>query len=548
MDRAVSLRAAVTTILVFGMFACRGSQPEEPLPRGDGPSLIVVISVDQMRSDYIERFRDEFTGGLGWILDRGIVYSNAHQNHAATSTSPGHATIATGVEPARSGIIENSWYDRETGLWTYSADVDDQGSPIYLEVDALGDWLKAHDPRSLVFTASAKDRSAVMLGGQRPDAAYWYDEPTGTWTGSHLGRGPEREWVTELNDSRWLDQFFGIAWEPLDAEPPSADLGLVAVDTGVLQRDFPHVLGGSSVQPGSSFYRDVYESPWIDEYLAELAKRLLDNEPVGRDGSVDFLGLSFSALDTAAGHDYGPDSPEALDVLRRLDRLLDDLLAHLDRTVGLRHVVLALSGDHGVVRLPEVRQQLGLEGRRLGPEDYLCMQQAGGRLVESFGPGDWIARGLYLNDEFIAQSGVDKDEVVRTLAAAIEGCEAVERVWTTADIESLPTDADTVAERYRNNHFPSRGPDLHVQHKPFYLDDEGLGTTHGSVYDYDSGVPVVFVVPGTKPKLIDRRVATADIAPTLGALVGVAPTSDVDGVDLTNDFERDEPARPERYP
>ena len=169
------------------------------VPRGDDPSLVVLIVVDQLRGDYLERFRPVLDGGLGWLLDNGAVYSDAHQNHAMTATAPGHATISTGVEPSRSGIIGNEWFNRETGLSEYSAGV--SNSPANLEVTAIGDWFKAADLRSKVFTVSGKDRSAVMMGGQRPDAAYWYDKSDGVWTSSRYYTRAIEPWLEIALDS-----------------------------------------------------------------------------------------------------------------------------------------------------------------------------------------------------------------------------------------------------------------------------------------------------------------------------------------------------------
>ena len=521
---------ALAMTLLAASIAITHCAPATPLPRGDGVSLVVMVVVDQMRGEYLQRFRHLYKGGLAYLLDNGVVFSDAHHNHAMTATAPGHAALSTGMEPARSGIVGNSWFDRATGEDVYSAGRSQ--SPVNLKVTAIGDWLKRADPRAKVFTASPKDRSAVMLGGQQPDAAYWYDRTRGTWRSSQYYRGADREWMTAFHDQRLLDQYFGTAWIPLVGEHawPEAEVG--SLDRGAFDWGFPYVFGGPAPVPGSSYYDAIYSSPYMDWYLLQFAKALVQNEDLGQDGSIDFLGLSFAALD-AVGHAYGPNSPEVLDVLCRLDLYLQELFDFLDQQVGLEHVIVALSADHGVVPLPEYRAIEQQQGRRLGARDVLCMQGVGARLDDRLGADEWLLKGFYLNEETITRRGLTKAEVEKTLAALVVECEAVQQVWTSTGLQSSQPGSDPVRERFRNNYYPGRSPDLIVQLRPYYLYYPGTGTTHGSVYDYDSRVPLVILAPGVTPRRIEVRVSTVDLAPTLARMVGLEAPPGLDGVDLT---------------
>lgn len=507
----------------------------EPLPRGDDPSLVVLIVVDQLRTDYLERFAPVLQGGFARLRERGAYFTDAHQDHAETSTAPGHATISTGREPRSHGIIGNSWFSRATGLPEYNSGI--SGTPENLEATTLGDWMKAADPRSRVVTASGKDRSAIMLGGQRPDAAYWYDDDRGEWTSSSYYVRADKPWVAAFNGRNWLRRYLGELWVPLLDAEARAELDVVDLDTGVVRHGFPHAIGDYSAHDGPDFYGGIYDSPFVDAYLAEFARAIVQNEQLGLDGSPDLLGISFSALDTV-GHDYGPHSPEALDVLMRLDVLLDELLDFLDAEVGLEHIVFALSSDHGVVDLPEVRRLRGQEGYRLGPEDVQCIQRAAVQLRDEFGDEDWLRYGGYLDHALIADRGLDADVIAARLAELVERCEAVAKAWTAAEIEALPPTGGTDAERrMRNNYYPGRSADVQLQLREYYLyDSSPLGTGHGSVYDYDSGVPILFAGPGIEPGTIDEFVTTADIAPTLAALLGIPAPTDLDGRDLSGDW------------
>lgn len=531
-----SFRAALLprflALALLSTAACAPAQ--ELLPRGEEPSLVVLLAVDQMRADYLERFRPLFEGGLARLLDEGAVFADAHHEHSMTSTAPGHATLVTGSSPARTGIVGNTWIDHETGESVYAAGPSSERSPALLEVTALGDWLKARDPRSKVFTASAKDRSAVMMGGQDPDGAYWYDQWTGEWRSSSYYRRAARPWLDAFNERRWPDALFGTLWSPLEGVEVPDELGIRALDTGVYDISGPHSLGGMALRPGPSFYGAIYDSPFIDAYLAELARVLVREEELGLDGSPDLLGLSFSALDSV-GHDYGPDSGEVLDVLLRLDRLLGELLEYLESEVGRDYLVVGLSADHGVQPLPELADPSGPAARRLGDDDYACVQRAGDALAERLGGGDWFVGsdgGFYLDDEALTALGADPAEVEDLAADLLEQCDAIRKVWTNAELAAASS-SEPDWQRFKASYFPSRSPDLTLQFEPYFLYQSGLGTTHGSPYDYDSQVPFVIWAPGVDPAAIDTRVATVDMAPTLARLAGIEPPPGLDGVDRT---------------
>ena len=198
---------------------------------------MLFLVIDQFSQEYLARMEQVLSGGFGYLLDNGVVFTNAHQNHANTVTGAGHATLATGAYPRRSGIIGNRWHDRETGEEIYSVDDEQHGvSPSNLLVDTIGDWLKNMDPQSKVFTASGKDRSAILTGGHQADGAFW--DSDGNWETSNYYSEPD--WLDTFNEQKWLDQFFGELWEPLPVEDDVLkELSIVTLDEGIYQRSFP---------------------------------------------------------------------------------------------------------------------------------------------------------------------------------------------------------------------------------------------------------------------------------------------------------------------
>jgi arylsulfatase A-like enzyme len=522
--------AALATLTAILAFACAG--PAAPPPDG-APRLVVLIVVDQMRGDYVDRFDRFWQGGFRLLRDRGVEFTDAHHDHAVTQTAPGHSTLVTGCHPRRHGVPSNYWIDRRTGEEIYSGE-DDDGvvSPERLECSTIGDWLKARYPTARVFSIAGKDRSAVLEAGREADGVFFYDDETGGWkTSTYYYRKPPA-WLDEFNDERWLDGRFGEPWEPLPAAPEDlAAVGLVPFDLGPLEPDLPIAFGGLEPAPGSAFYGDLFASPWMDESMARLAEQLVGAEALGGDEVPDFLALGFSAAD-AVGHDYGPDSPQLLDTLRRLDATLAGLFRFLDRRIGLDHVVLALSSDHGAVPVPEVRQAAGLSGRRADTADVLCMQRVYARLQGRFGAGAWLLDGPFVNRDLARRKGVQPDDVERAAADLMAECPAVVKAWTRSELLADGIEADPVGRLFAHSFNPERSPDFLVQYEEYFLGSRGVASSHGTAWSYDTHVPLLIAGPGVERGVRSDRVRTVDLAPTLAALAGAPALGEIDGADL----------------
>jgi predicted AlkP superfamily pyrophosphatase or phosphodiesterase len=494
------------------------------------PKLVVVIAVDQLRADYMERFRPYFgPGGFNLFLQRGANFAQARYEHSTTSTCPGHAVILTGSYGQVNGIIANDWYDVKRGRETYCAEDSTTTligssqpgrSPRNLFGATVGDALKMNTGgQSRVVTVSAKDRSAIMLGGHLGDAAYWIVDTlfvTSTYYRSDLPA-----WAREFNAGHPIAKYFGRKWERVlpaaayagmgpDDEPPERD------EAG-LGRVFPH-----PVTDGEAFDR----SPFLNEVTAEFAMRAVTAEGLGKDTIPDLLGISFSANDRV-GHTFGPESHEVMDVTVRLDRLLARLLGFLDRTVGRGNVLVVLTADHGVAPMPETLARLhpGTAARRLHPAviDTAVTAAMVARYGAAPAPG-WISYHdtplLYLNRSALAARRISLEEAQEVARAAVLSVPGVHEALTFAELVRL-RDAGAESGAVRSFH-PARSGDVYYRLEPYWQStDDSTGTDHGSGWLYDQRVPVLWHGPGVVPGTYQGAAAVADIAPTLSAFLGL---------------------------
>src|ERR1700719_4034778 len=340
----------------------------------DRPKLVVLLVVDQMRGDYVDKFLPQWTGGLRRLVEEGAWFRDAAYPYAATETCVGHATISTGAFPASHGMVANAWWDRESQkMVTCTADPNAKNSGYAgisakggdsawrMEVPAFAEELKFQtNGATRVVTFSLKARAAITMAGHKADAVTWADG--GGWvTSSVYGGMPVVEqdakthlmkeddgktWTRSLPDgSYWYD-------EKATGAVPSEGWNLT----------FPHPLRGKAAanEPDAAFYEQWASSPFADTYLTRFAEAGVDALGLGKGRGIDFLGISYSSVDYV-GHEFGPRSREIQDILVRLDKDLGNLFAHLDQKVGRGNYVVALSADHGVVPIPEDMQSTGAD-------------------------------------------------------------------------------------------------------------------------------------------------------------------------------------------
>ena len=503
------------------------------------PALVVIVGVDQLRPDRLNR---ELPGGLGRLMREGYVYTRATLDHGLTSTCPGHVVISTGVNPGRAGIPDNSYIDHETMAQRYCLDDSDEAFKVYgtsdirspnaITATTLGDWLKQASPESGVFSISGKDRAAISLGGKQGDRVIWFSTGAGRFTTSgYYGELPG--YVRQFNGRKYFVDGYGGEAPEIWEHPP----GSHRPDDYVGEATMNLRVSGHPLNQGEPSARanQYYFSPWIDLATAELTKVLLEQEQIGQRGVTDYLAVSFSATDVV-GHLYGPYSAESEDALNRLDAALGGLLDVLDKKLGGNYL-LALTADHGVLPLPEWLVETGgmrcpVEGGRLNLKTFgfRALWHLYWNFTRPFGnPSDLVgfsAAGVTVNKAYADELGVTVEEVVASLEAWLEQQDHIVNAWTK---DELMNSDDPMARLFRHSYVEGKSGHIITQLAETCLAFRPEGTSHGSAWLYDRQVPLIFFGRGVATGSSDEEAHSIDIAPTLGGRLGLQLPDNLDG-------------------
>jgi len=540
------LFAVLVSLLGPGLISCK-KEPERLRPR-----LVVVLVIDQFRFDFLEKFNSSFgSDGFRRLIDHGAFFANANYNYVPTYTAPGHAAIFTGSAPAYNGIVGNSWYDRESGqekvmvsddraslVTSYGVESGTRttkpASPRSLIGTTIGDQMRLSNGfRSKVVAMSIKDRAAVLPGGKDANGAYFFDASSGSFVSSDYYFKELPRWVDKFNSQLGPDRFFGKSWDR--ALGPESYATTQAVTTVVggspLGRHLPYKIDGGAASPGEDFYKAFLYTPFASEYLADFAKAAIDGESLGADEYPDLLAISFSTPDLV-GHAYGPDSEEVQDTYIRLDAVIADFLSYVDQKVGLSHTVIAMTGDHGVSPVPQLMSLNKFDAQTIDPEK--CKEAVNSALSVRFGPGKWVLdivnEQVYLDRNLMNQLKADPAEAERITGEALLALPGIARYFTRTQIINGQMSDGPIARRVANGFNPQRSGDVWLITRPFtFLSEGGAATTHGSPYDYDTHVPVIFFGAGIRHGRFYSDCSPTDIAPSLAALLHVEPPPNVVG-------------------
>jgi hypothetical protein len=512
------------------------------------PDLILVVSVDQFRYEYLTRFAPYLSdGGFNRAIKHGANFTRALYPYAVTYTGPGHAAIGTGYVPARSGIVANTWLDRVTATPVYCAE-DKRAvggfSPLNLDSDSLGDRLQEKVAGSKVIGVALKDRAAILMAGRKATAAYWFDPKMPGFTSSNYYRA-NRTMLNAFNSSvpsvlgqhhEWTQSTFIPAADLARLTHDPASLRKFKTNHGGLGVEFPHPIATMD---------DLTYTPFGNDLVLTFAERIIDDEHLGTDdGTPDLLFVGLSSPDYL-GHAFGPDSLEVADSVMRTDRQLEAFFNWLDQKFSGRYTV-AITADHGVQSIPEVARDMGRDAGRVdfqNPKkaantfadlasdrrqlEKLAAKTLGLTVTDKTPIANTLVSyfeepALYLNWSRVAEAHLDSERVKRALRDSAKQIHGIRTAFTSSDLIAVDPKSSAIETAMRLSFRADRSGDVLVTLKPGYVwKYSDTGTTHGQAVEDDQHVPLLFFGRGIAAGTWSDEVAPTFLAKTIGALISV---------------------------
>lgn len=525
------MKKIVFSIFALGFLFQLHAQPVKP-------KLVIGIVVDQMRYDYLYTFQHLYgSDGFNRLLNKGQVFHNVHYNYIPTYTGPGHSSIYTGSTPAVTGIAANDWYNRETGKNVYCTDdagVNTVGnpepkvsmSPANLLVPTVTDQFKSQPGSGKVIAVALKDRGAILPGGKKADAAYWFDSKTGNFISSTYYMRVLPEWVNAFNQQKKWDSYLNTVWNlslPLDRYRGVPDkTSFEKPYKGYTSAEFPHDLKEIRKNYGPGL---VSTTPFGNSLTFDFTREIIKNEKLGTDDVTDFLCVSFSSTDYV-GHHFGPHSLELMDMYARFDRELAAFFTEIDKSIGMENVLIFLTADHGAADVPGFAKSGGFYNTEK------LTKQLGEQFAAKYGVNfikSEINDQLYLDKELMKYKAVSMQQVYADVR------EWAKEPWLLGVFmpdENVNCDLpEEICTRINKGFSRGRSGDIWMIARPNWLPSEceDGGTTHGSPYVYDTHAPLIFIGKQIPAKHRYEPMGIDDIAPSLALFLGLPLPSGATG-------------------
>ena len=504
-------------------------------PAAGTPTLMVFITVDQFRGDYLARYDAQLTGGLRRLVNGGAVFANGVHDHAITETAPGHASTMSGRFPVHTGIVMNS-QGVNTRDYPLLFQANGPGAaPFRFAGTTLTDWLVANDRRTRVLSVSRKDRGAILPIGRSKQSVFWYSSDgeftTSTWYAETLP-----QWVVMFNGAQVPRKSAGRAWNLLRPASDYPEPDSVPLESGGRDFVFPHLMPEDS----SSAAANYVAFPWMDSLTLEFALRGIDAMQLGAGPQTDLLNISLSTTD-AIGHRFGPDSRELHDQILRVDRYLGAFLDSLFRLRDSTRIVIAFTGDHGITPIPGIHLYDPNQNGRIISLDGLNQRMRAGLMAAMVQPAKAVSFDdgvLVMDRSYLRGTRVNADSLIDWFAAEAKKVPGIWRADRMRDLAKADTVADDIARRWLHMFEPmSTNVALVVTTDTWSVWSPAGAAQHGSPHDNDTSVPVLFWGPMFRARHLPDAVRVVDKAPTLAEALGVRPLELLDGRVLKRAFK-----------
>ncbi len=536
MKRKILFTVYLFFISITGLFAQQLHIKERMQINGiERPKLVVGLVIDQMRWDYLFRYYNRYgNGGFKRLMNQGFSYDNMFIPYTPAVTASGHTCLYTGSVASVNGIVGNDWVERDSGIDMYCAQdksvntvgsFSNQGqmSPKNMLVTTIGDELRlATNFKSRVFGIALKDRGGIFAAGHSANAAYWFDDSTGNWITSTYYMNNLPNWVSSFNNSRKVDSMMRVDWNLLydiskydqsRADDEKYERPLQHETTVTFPHSYRSLIGKN--------YYPFRQSPFGNTITFDFAKKMIKQERLGMNGQADMLCVSLSSTDYI-GHRFGPNSLEVEDTYLRLDKDLESFLNYLDATIGKGNYLFFLSSDHGIPQVPDFMKENNMPGGSLRKSDLkkelnlLCVQKFGvNNLIKAI--HDYQ---VYIDNFLIDSAKLDVGIVKATIIQCLKIKPEVINVFDYDSFDKVVMPA-THKEMFAKGYYYKRSGDIQFILKPQYSDVLSIGTEHGTMYNYDTHIPMLWYGWKIRKGSTNRQVYMTDVAPTISALLSI---------------------------
>jgi len=502
------------------------------------PKLVVGIVIDQMRYDYLTRFYNRFgEGGFKRMMNEGFNCKNNHFNYIPTYTGPGHASIYTGTTPKYHGVISNSWFDKDIEKSVYCAEDTSvqslgtlgntgQMSPHRMKTTTFADENRLFTQmQGKTIGIAIKDRGAILPAGHTANAAYWFQgKEEGNWISSSFYMNELPKWVRQFNKKHSVESYLK-EWNTLYDIATYTESGPDLNDfeggfNGKETATFPYDL--KKLQKDNGGYDILKGTAYGNSLTADFAIEAIKSEALGTDDYTDILTVSFSSPDYV-GHNFGVNSKEVQDTYLRLDLDLERLFKSLDELVGKGEYTVFLTADHAAVNVPSYLQSVKIPAGYFNSREF--SMKVNSFVTSTFGASDLIKsisnNQIFLNRKKIKELDLDLDDVQVSIVNEIIDYKFIDKAYTATTLSSTSFPVG-IEQLVQNGFNQKRSGDVVYIFDPAVIAYSKTGSTHGSAFEYDTHVPLLFFGKGIKHGSTLKKTEVVDIAPTVSALLSIS--------------------------
>ena len=397
-----------------------------------------------------------------------------------------------------------------------------QMSPKNMLATTIGDELRlATNFRSRVYGIALKDRGGILPAGHSGNAAYWFDDSTGNWISSTYYMNNLPQWVSNYNALHKTDSMMQNDWNLMydkTVYDQSTD------DDEIFEKSLLHEIKPTFPHSYKKLIgKDYYgfrASPWGNTLTIDFSKQLIENEQLGKSGQTDMLCISISSTDYI-GHRFGPNSLEIEDTYLRLDKDIEAFLNYLDKKIGKDDYLLFLSADHGAPQAPDFMTENKMSGGNLNALNLtdelnkLYYKKYRDSVVKKI-----YEYQIYLNNRKIDSLKLNITDIKKAFINYLKLKPEVVNAFDYAEFEQVILPLQ-IKEKFVMGYFHKRSGDIQIILKPQYTDVLSSGTEHGTWYNYDTHIPLVWYGWKINSGKSNREVYMTDVAPTIAAMLKI---------------------------